>query len=129
MFRYDALRFEAQKLRLVEAFTHPHDPAQKRAFADRLRRRDAEGLPPAERFALRVACRVSGYFHVLPAIRESFRGPRFEPDQPELYPRFREDEAGEIRLEPACAAKRCAGYPPPGDPGAAVSSPRCRRTR
>jgi hypothetical protein len=38
---------------------------------------------------------------VLPAIRESFQGPRFEPEHPERYPRFCEDERGEIRLEPA----------------------------
>lgn len=101
LFRYDALRFEAQKLRLVECFTHPHDPEQKRALADRLRRRDFDSLPAGERFALRVAFRVSGYFHVLPAIRESFRGPRFEPDHPERYPRFIEDDGGEIRVEPA----------------------------
>jgi hypothetical protein len=100
LFRYDALRFEAQKLRLVESFTHPHDAAQKLALADRLRRRDFEGMSAGERFALRVAFRVSGYFHVLPAIRESFQGPRFEPEHPERYPRFSEDEAGEIRLDP-----------------------------
>jgi hypothetical protein len=100
LFRFDALRFEAQKLRLIEAFTHPHDPMAKQALADRLRRRDFEGMPPGERFALRVALRVSGYFHVLPALRESFQGPRFEPEHPERYPRFIEDEAGEIRLDP-----------------------------
>ncbi|HTV22737.1 MAG TPA: lipase maturation factor family protein, partial [Polyangiaceae bacterium] len=101
LFRYDALRFEAQKLRLVESFTHPHAGAEKRALAERLRRRDFDGMSPGERFALRVAFRVSGYFHVLPAIRESFQGARFEPEHPERYPRFVEDDAGEIRLEPA----------------------------
>jgi len=101
LFRYDALRFEAQKLRLVEAFTHPHDAAAKHALAERLRSRDFEGMSLGERCALRVAFRVSGYFHVLPAIRESFRGPRFEPEHPECYPRFSEDEAGEVRLSPA----------------------------
>ena len=104
LFRYDALRFEGQKLRLVESFTHPHDPAAKRLLADRLRRRDFEQMPAGERFALRVAFRVSGYFHVLPAIRESFQGARFEPEHPEHYPRFIEDEAGEIRVDPASRA-------------------------
>jgi hypothetical protein len=99
LFRYDALRFEAQKLRLIESFTHPHDAAAKQALAERLRRGDFEGMPSGERFALRVAFRVSGYFHVLPAIRESFQGPRFEPEHPERYPRFVEDESGEIRLD------------------------------
>ena len=97
LFRFDALRFEAQKLRLVEAFTHPHDPAAKRRLSERLRARDFDDLPAAERFAFRTAFRVSGYFHVLPAIRDAFLGPRFEPEHPERYPRFSEDASGELR--------------------------------
>ena len=97
LFRFDALRFEAQKLRLIEAFTHPHDTAAKQRLAERLRARDFDDLPAGERFALRAACRVSGYFHVLPALREAFAGPRFQPEHPERYPRFEEDAVGEIR--------------------------------
>jgi hypothetical protein len=103
LFRHDALRFEAQKLRLLEAFTHPHDAESKRLQAARLRERDFGALPAAERFALRVAFRVSGYFHVLSAIRDAFRGPRFEGEHPEQYPSFVENESGEISVEPSAA--------------------------
>ncbi|HWO13739.1 MAG TPA: hypothetical protein VNN80_29755, partial [Polyangiaceae bacterium] len=104
LFRYDALRFEAQKLRLIEAFTFPHDAAEKRQRAERLRARNFEGLARSERFALSVAFRVSGYFHVLSAIRAGFEGPRFEPEHSELYPRFVEDASGEIRVAPQSAS-------------------------
>jgi hypothetical protein len=100
LFRHDALRFEAQKLRLLEAFTHPHDAEAKGVLAARLRERDFTALPASERFALRIACRVSGYFHVLSAIRDAFAGPRFEAAHPERYPRFVENESGEIDTEP-----------------------------
>jgi hypothetical protein len=101
LFRYDALRFEAQKLRLIEAFTYPHDPADKRAQAERVRQGRFDDLPAGERFAFRVAFRVSGYFHVLSAIRDSFQGERFEAEHPEQYPRFIEDESGLIRVDDA----------------------------
>jgi hypothetical protein len=97
LFRYDAFRFEAQKLRLIQAFTYPHDRESKLSLARRLRTRDFAALPAAERFAFRVAFRVSGYFHVLSALRDAFRGPRFEGEHPERYPSFVEDESGEIR--------------------------------
>jgi hypothetical protein len=99
LFRFDALRFEAQKLRLIESFTHPHDPLAKAAQAERVLQRNFDGLPAGERFALGVAFRVSGYFHVLSALRGSFKGPRFESEHPERYPRFTEDARGEIRVE------------------------------
>ncbi len=101
LFRHDALRFEAQKLRLIEAFTHPHDPAAKVALAARLRERNFDGLPAGERFALGVAFRVSGYFHVLSALRAAFKGARFEAEHLERYPRFNEDASGEIGVEDA----------------------------
>jgi len=98
LFRHDALRFEAQKLRLIEAFSFPHDPADKRDRARRLRERDFAGLPAGERFALSVALRVSGYFHVLSQLRDSFAGPRFEPEHPECYPGFVEAPSGELHV-------------------------------
>jgi hypothetical protein len=133
LFRYDALRFEAQKLRLIEAFTHPHDPAAKRAQAECLRIGSFGDLPAGERWALRVAFRVSGYFHVLSAIREGFQGARFEAEQPEQYPRFVEDDAGEIRVVDTFTPS--SREDPPGDesrteragPSAAAPAPeRCR---
>lgn len=106
LFRHDALRFEAQKLRLIEAFTYPHNPAAKRAQAERVRARSFDDLPAGERFAFSVAFRVSGYFHVLSAIRDAFRGERFEGEQPERYPSFIEDESGEIRVEDTALPSR-----------------------
>jgi hypothetical protein len=103
LFRHDALRFEAQKLRLIEAFTHPHDPVAKRAQAERTRERRFDGLSAGERLALRVAFRVSGYFHILPELRDAFRGERFEAQHPERYPCFIEDESGVIRVTDATA--------------------------
>lgn len=105
LFRHDALRFEAQKLRLIEAFSHPHDPAKKREMAERLRRRDFDGLSPAERLAFRIAYRVSGYFHVLPELRDAFREPRPELEHPERYPSFIENEVGEIRVCDAASTR------------------------
>ena len=98
LFRSDALRFESQKLRLIEAFTHPHDALAKQRLDARMRAADFEGLPRAERFALSTAFRISGYFHVLTALRDAFVGSRFQPEHPERYPRFEEDAAGEIRV-------------------------------
>ncbi len=119
LFRSDALRFEAQKLRLIEAFTHPHAPEAKARLAERLRARDFEGLPAGERFAFRAAFRISGYFHVLPAIREAFSGSRFEPEHPELYPRFNEDANGELRRMDA----------EPGDAGPVLTCTRAAAPR
>jgi hypothetical protein len=101
LIRHDAMRFEAQKLRLIEAFAYPHDAAAKRAQAERLRKGSFDDLPAGERFAFNVAFRVSGYFHVLSAIRDAFQGVRFEAQHPEQYPRFIEDESGEIRVDDA----------------------------
>lgn len=103
LFRYDAFRFEAQKLRLIEAFTHPHELAAKRVNARRMREQDSQDLPAGERFTFRVAMRVSGYFHVLPVLRDAFRGERFEAQHPERYPSFSEDEFGVVRVNDAIA--------------------------
>jgi Lipase maturation factor len=112
LFRHDALRFEAQKLRLIESFTYPHDQAAKRAQAERVRARRFDDLPAGERFAFNVAFRVSGYFHVLSALRDAFQGVRFEAEHPEQYPRFSEAASGEIRLEDAAQPSPSAESPP-----------------
>jgi hypothetical protein len=123
LFRFDALRFESQKLRLIECFTYPHDVVAKERLAARLRTGDFDGLPKAERFALTTAFRVSGYFHVLTALREAFVGPRFQPEHPERYPRFVEDAAGEIRTAQRDAERDTGAEPkraaPPVEPASA----------
>jgi hypothetical protein len=108
LFRYDAFRFEAQKLRLIEAFTYPHDAAAKRVNAERMRERRFQDLPSGERFAFRIAMRVSGYFHILPELRDAFRGERFEAQHPERYPVFSEDESGVVRVDDAIATTQRA---------------------
>lgn len=99
-FRFDEFCFEAQKLRLIEAFTYPHDAAAKRRNAERLRSLDLSQVPSVERALLRVALAVSGFFHVLSALRDGFKGPRFERGQPERYPEFVALASGEIAVHP-----------------------------
>lgn len=99
LFRYEELVFEAQKLRLITSFVHPHDPEQKRMLADRLRDQRFDDLPPPERAFISVARRVSGFFHVVPQIRDGLLGPPFDRGYPELYPTFHEREDGEVVLE------------------------------
>ena len=112
-FRLEELTFEAQKLRLIDAFVHPHDAESKRANAARLRSMDFQTLPAVERFLLRVLFRVSGFFHVLAAIRDGFQGPRFDQGFPERYPRFHELDSGVVVL-----ATHAHGAPAPESSGA-----------
>jgi hypothetical protein len=107
VFRFEDMCFEAQKLRLINAIVHPHDPAAKRAIADKLRSQNLASLGKAERIFMGIAQSISGYFCVMGDIREGFIGPAFDKGFPELYPEFEELESGDIRL------KRYA-YPAPG---------------
>lgn len=93
VFRFDEVTFEAQKLRLITSFVAPHDLEAKRAMAH-----DIEALPPTERKLARFAQKVSGFFNVMPVIRDNFKGPRFDRGYPELYPSFRELDSGEVVL-------------------------------
>ncbi|MET0386101.1 MAG: lipase maturation factor family protein [Polyangiales bacterium] len=98
VFRYQEVIFESQKLRLIECFTHPHDPARKRANVEMLRTENFSGLPKVERFFIETAQRVSGFFNVAPTLRECFRGPQFNRGYPELYPEFRELPSGVLEV-------------------------------
>jgi hypothetical protein len=100
VFRFDELTFEAQKLRLIEAIIYPHDPATKRANTEKVRRENLEGLTGSERFFIGVSRTISGFFSVLPDVRDGFRGPRFEQGYPERYPTFRELDSGEVVMLP-----------------------------
>jgi hypothetical protein len=99
VFRYEEAIFEAQKLRLIEAFQYPHDPAQKAKNAEIMRTEDTSSLPPVEQMFIRVAQRVSGFFNVLATLRECFKTAEFNHGYPELYPTFRELETGEVIVE------------------------------
>jgi hypothetical protein len=99
VFRYEELVFESQKLRLIEAFQYPHDPAKKRANAQMLKTENFDGLPGVERLFITLAQRVSGFFNIVPTLREQFIGPEFDHGFPELYPTFRELPTGEVTVE------------------------------
>jgi len=96
IFRFDEMTFEAQKLRLITAYVYPHDAKVKAELAEKTRGWDLEGLKPGERLFINVARTVSGFFNVLPDIRDGFKGPRFERGYPERYPVFHELPSGEV---------------------------------
>jgi hypothetical protein len=96
VFRLEEMTFEAQKLRLLQAYIYPHDSETKRLMDARLRD-EALDVPSAfERFVFRIARQISGFVSVLPDIRDSFKGPRFDRGYPELYPTFEELDSGEV---------------------------------
>jgi hypothetical protein len=103
--------FEAQKLRLITAYVYPHDQETKRAVTEKIKNNDLESLLPAERLFVRVAQAISGFFNVLPDLRDGFEGPRFDRGYPERYPIFTELESGEVIVaesameEPAVAPR------------------------
>jgi hypothetical protein len=99
LFRLDELIFEAQKLRLIAAFIHPHDQEQKRIMAEKFRTRNLDDLPKADRFFVSVAQRVSGFYNVVSDLREAFQGPTYDRGYPELYPQFRELPDGTVILD------------------------------
>jgi hypothetical protein len=55
-------------------------------------------LKPVERLVFRIGTAVSGFFNLVPALRDGFKGPRFDHGYPELYPIFEELESGEVRV-------------------------------
>ena len=99
VFRYEEVIFEAQKLRLIEAFQYPHEPEKKAANAEIMRTEDTSSLPPVEQLFIRVAQRVSGFFNVIATLRECFKTAQYNEGYPELYPTFRELPTGEVIVE------------------------------
>jgi hypothetical protein len=55
-------------------------------------------MSPAERLFVRITQSVSGFFNVLPDLRDGFKGPKFDEGYPELYATFRELDSGEVVL-------------------------------
>jgi hypothetical protein len=98
MFRFEESIFEAQKLRLIECFTHPHDQAKKQRNIAMLRSEDFSALPKVERAFIGIARSLSGFFNVSPTLRECYLGPEFDRGYPELYPEFRELPNGELEV-------------------------------
>jgi hypothetical protein len=98
VFRYEEVIFESQKLRLIQAFQFPHDPAKKQANLEMLRTQDFSALSPVERTFITVAQRVSGFFNLTGTLQGCFQGPEFHQGYPELYPTFEELPSGEVRI-------------------------------
>ncbi len=90
VFRYEALVFEAQKLRLITAIMPPHNDEAKARIAR------GEGMTDFERNVSKIAERFAGFFSVMPVLRESFIGEPFDQGYPERYPRFEQLESGEV---------------------------------
>ncbi|HMJ15187.1 MAG TPA: lipase maturation factor family protein [Polyangiaceae bacterium] len=116
VFRLEEMTFEAQKLRLIDSFIYPHDPALKRANADKMRSDQLDDLPKVEQTIVRVGRNVSGFFNIMLDLRDNFKGPRFDQGYPELYPTYEELESGEVVL-------RAYAEPPAIAPGGANSLP------
>jgi hypothetical protein len=93
VFRYESMVFDAQKLRLVQSISPPHDEEGKRRVAY-----SAESMGKAEQFVARLAEAASGYFSVMPYLRDAFQGPRFDEGYPELYAIFEQRETGEVAV-------------------------------
>jgi hypothetical protein len=91
VFRYESMVFESQKLRLITAIAPPHDEAGKRAISH-----GSEAMSDFEKFVAGLAESVSGFFGVMPTLRDKFQGPRFDSGYPELYPSFKQLDTGEV---------------------------------
>jgi hypothetical protein len=90
IFRFEAMVFDAQKLRLVAATLTPSAPV----FA-------------AEQSEPQAAGALFGISWIMPCLRESFRGPRFDHSYPERYPTFSQLASGEVVVS-AYASQRAS---------------------
>jgi len=91
IFRYEPMIFEAQKLRLLTAVGSPHDEEAKRRIEF-----GTEGMNNFERTVVKLSELFSGFFWVMPHVRASFKGPRFDQGYPEMYPSFQQLDSGEV---------------------------------
>jgi hypothetical protein len=110
VFRFEEMTFEAQKLRLIEAFAYPHNAEAKRVADALLRDETLANANQLERVVYGIAQKISGFFHVVPDIRAGFRGPRFDRGYPELCPSFVELDSGEVIVQ--SGASRPEAVPP-----------------
>jgi hypothetical protein len=93
IFRFESMVFEAQKLRLITAFSYPHDEEAKRALAY-----GTATMTGFQQTVARLAGAFSGFFTVMPYVRDNFKGPRFDQGFPELYPSFELLDSGEVAV-------------------------------
>lgn len=99
LFRFYEMTFDAQKLRLLESYFYPHDPARKRQLHERLLHEDDSELSPGERRLVQLGRSASGFYSLMPHLREAFVGPAFDQGYPECYPTFQELDSGEVVVQ------------------------------
>ena len=92
IFRFESMCFEAQKLRLVSAISPPHDEAAKARIAH-----STEHMTDFEKKVVALSQAFSGFFAVMPFLRDAFKGPRFDQGYPELLPTLRTARVGRGR--------------------------------
>ncbi|HVW27048.1 MAG TPA: lipase maturation factor family protein [Polyangiaceae bacterium] len=91
IFRFEPMIFEAEKLRLLTAVGAPHDEEAKRKIEF-----GTEGMNNFERAVVKLSELFSGFFWIMPHVRASFKGPRFDQGYPEMYPSFQQLDSGEV---------------------------------
>ena len=96
LFRFDQMTFDAQKLRLVQRYFYPHDPAEKQKLHEQLLSEDLSELPPGRQWVMNMARSMAGLHSLMPHMRENFRGPGFHHGYPECYPWFSQEESGKV---------------------------------
>jgi hypothetical protein len=55
-----------------------------------------EGMNKFEKAVVRMSETFSGFFWIMPYVRNGFKGPRFDQGYPELYPSFQQLDSGEV---------------------------------
>jgi hypothetical protein len=92
IFRYDAMVFEAQKMRLLRAIMEPEG------------RRTTAKDQERERLFARIGERLFAIATLSPFMVEQFKGPAYERGFPERYPKFKlTPSAAVVRIETAAA--------------------------
>lgn len=87
IFRYDALVFEAQKLRLIYNFVLSHH-APKPGFRARWEQKGQE-----------IARRVTVFAEIFEFLQDKLQGPAFDQGHPELYPVYKRTPEGAIVVD------------------------------
>lgn len=101
LFRYEAMVFDAQKVRLLTQMSAPYDEEQKRSLLEA----DRAAMSKFHRFGDTISRTFSGFYCIAPTIIKSFLGPRFDLGYPEHYPTFRQLPTGEIEVRKYGQAK------------------------
>jgi hypothetical protein len=86
LFRYEAVLYQCQKLRLMQAFTEH----EGRAGPSEAKRKSLEKLQAAVKG-------IVGSLDVVDFLKTQMAGPEDVLDTPEAWPRFRMDATGEVR--------------------------------